>query len=263
MAQVIKGDKIMENRAFTLAEVLITLGIIGVVAAMTMPVLTAKTNDKVLETQNRKAQNVLANGMKMLMAKEDVTSLGHIALSACETSECIAAEMRKVFNIVEDIKSDGSNAPKEYTFSNGSFPIWTDSNLAYGFITNDGTMFGLKKFDKGSSTFTFVADLNGNKNPNTGAKDLCKYVVSSNGKLVDSCSAMESCGGTAYELPKNLYSWGLQGAMAAGEACSTGECSADQIDYRTTGGKCPDGYETVYVGSCCCYPVQTTSTSCF
>lgn len=249
------------KKAFTLAEVLITLGIIGVVAAMTMPVLTGKTNDRVLETQNKKAQSVLANGIRMLMAKEDVTSVGDIGLSACETRDCIAAEMRKVFNIVDDINTDGSNAPEEYTFSNGSFPIWTDSNLAYGFITNDGIMFGLKNFDKGSSTFTFVADLNGKKNPNTGAKDLCKYVVSSTGKLVDYCSSMSSCGGstTSYK-PKKNYSFGMQSAEAAGAVCS-GLCPEGAV-HTVGGGTCPDGYELNGLESCCCIPVQTTN-SCF
>ena len=37
------GDDFRRKAAFTLAEVLITLGVIGIVAAMTMPVLTANT----------------------------------------------------------------------------------------------------------------------------------------------------------------------------------------------------------------------------
>ena len=37
-----------KRAAFTLAEILITLGIIGVVAAMTMPVLFAKYQHRVL-----------------------------------------------------------------------------------------------------------------------------------------------------------------------------------------------------------------------
>ena len=41
--------------AFTLAEVLITLGIIGVVAAMTMPVLFANYQKLVLKNQFKKA----------------------------------------------------------------------------------------------------------------------------------------------------------------------------------------------------------------
>lgn len=48
------------RKAFTMAEVLITLGIIGVVAALTMPVILSKVEDKVLESQSLKTQNILA-----------------------------------------------------------------------------------------------------------------------------------------------------------------------------------------------------------
>ena len=44
----IGGQFMKKNSAFTLAEVLITLGIIGIVAAMTLPSLIAKYQDKVL-----------------------------------------------------------------------------------------------------------------------------------------------------------------------------------------------------------------------
>lgn len=44
----------MKKIAFTLAEVLITLGIIGVVAAMTMPVLIQNQREKVVVTQLKK-----------------------------------------------------------------------------------------------------------------------------------------------------------------------------------------------------------------
>ena len=45
----------MNKTAFTLAEVLITLGIIGIVAAMTLPALTGKYQQKVLASQFKKA----------------------------------------------------------------------------------------------------------------------------------------------------------------------------------------------------------------
>ena len=48
------SERLYNKKAFTLAEVLITLGIIGIVAAMTMPVLIAKYRSKVLETQFKK-----------------------------------------------------------------------------------------------------------------------------------------------------------------------------------------------------------------
>ena len=54
---------------FTLAEVLITLGIIGVVAAMTMPSLIHKFQNKVLETQYKKAVSIVSQAI--LKAKAD------------------------------------------------------------------------------------------------------------------------------------------------------------------------------------------------
>ena len=46
--------KILKNRAFTLAEVLITLGIIGVVAAMTIPSLMENVRNRDLQAQLKK-----------------------------------------------------------------------------------------------------------------------------------------------------------------------------------------------------------------
>lgn len=52
-----------KENAFTLAEVLITLGIIGVVAAMTLPTLIQKQNTKVLETAFTKAYSNAAQAL--------------------------------------------------------------------------------------------------------------------------------------------------------------------------------------------------------
>ncbi len=48
-----------QNKAFTLAEVLITLGIIGVVAAMTLPTLMNNTQNNELQTQFKKTYSEL------------------------------------------------------------------------------------------------------------------------------------------------------------------------------------------------------------
>ena len=52
--------------AFTLAEVLITLGIIGVVAAMTMPTLIHKTQNKQLQTAFKSAYSILSQTISYL-----------------------------------------------------------------------------------------------------------------------------------------------------------------------------------------------------
>ena len=51
--------------AFTLAEVLITLGIIGVVAAMTMPILIQKYNNKITETRLAKFYSMYNQAIRL------------------------------------------------------------------------------------------------------------------------------------------------------------------------------------------------------
>ena len=57
---------------FTLAEVLITLGIIGVVAAMTIPTLIQNTNSVKFESQFKKSISTLSQAALMSQAQYDV-----------------------------------------------------------------------------------------------------------------------------------------------------------------------------------------------
>ncbi|MDR1327382.1 MAG: type II secretion system GspH family protein [Heliobacteriaceae bacterium] len=59
------------KKAFTLAEVLITLGIIGVVAALTMPALIANNRKKILETRIKKFYSVINQAVMMKIAEDD------------------------------------------------------------------------------------------------------------------------------------------------------------------------------------------------
>ena len=58
-------------RGFTLAEVLITLGIIGVVAAMTIPTLIANTNSKRFASQFKKSISTLKQAVLLAQAHYD------------------------------------------------------------------------------------------------------------------------------------------------------------------------------------------------
>ena len=64
----------MKKYAFTLAEVLITLGIIGVVAAMTIPTLMQNTNAKDVVAKVKKANNTITNAINLGAAHEGLTA---------------------------------------------------------------------------------------------------------------------------------------------------------------------------------------------
>jgi prepilin-type N-terminal cleavage/methylation domain-containing protein len=74
-----------DNRkhAFTLAEVLITLGIIGVVAAVTAPMLIAKYQKYVLANQFKNALSVLTQGFQKMMADEEVIDFNDTDWNKC------------------------------------------------------------------------------------------------------------------------------------------------------------------------------------
>ncbi|MEE3350319.1 MAG: type II secretion system protein, partial [Candidatus Gastranaerophilaceae bacterium] len=66
----------MKNKlAFTLAEVLITLGIIGVVAALTLPALIQNYQKQVYVNALKKSVSTLENGFKMALAEDGVDEL--------------------------------------------------------------------------------------------------------------------------------------------------------------------------------------------
>ena len=60
--------------AFTLAEVLITLGIIGVVAAMTMPALIANYNNHITEVRLKKFYSIFNQAIQQSVAENGDTS---------------------------------------------------------------------------------------------------------------------------------------------------------------------------------------------
>lgn len=60
----------MRRKGFTLAEVLITLGIIGVVAAITIPSLVAKYHRKVAETKLKKFYSTMNQAIRLSIADQ-------------------------------------------------------------------------------------------------------------------------------------------------------------------------------------------------
>ena len=69
VSQIPNIKKSLKEKAFTLAETLITLSIIGVVAAMTVPTLMSNQNDKITVTKLKKAQSVLSKAVKITQAE--------------------------------------------------------------------------------------------------------------------------------------------------------------------------------------------------
>ena len=123
------------NKAFTLAEVLITLGIIGIVAAMTLPVLITSNKNKQLETGLKRSYSLIQQALEMYQAEtgeritQDTVSVKKLLIKYIKTardcgngSENSEAELEKV--CIPNYVNTGStekNSTKYKTFNGKTF----------------------------------------------------------------------------------------------------------------------------------------------
>ncbi len=129
---------------FTLAEVLITLGIIGVVAAMTIPTLISNTNGAQFKTAYKKALSVLNQAAVMNVALED-TDFSTIDKDGTKGS---SNTMEKILTDRTMATYEGStlydDAGLTVEFKNANSPLntlSTASNKFNSFTFPDGTSF--------------------------------------------------------------------------------------------------------------------------
>lgn len=174
-------QKTVKN-AFTLAEVLITLGIIGVVAAMTMPTLMNSTQGAQYKAAYKKALSALSQAVTLNMALDEY-NFADLDNSTYKLEEMLNNRM----NVVRTEKATFKAAnEKDYTVTTptGAKGVAKVAPTAPGtnnttLFFNDGIMFTYTTADATSCTqadgatakpcYGFI-DVNGIKAPNKEVK---------------------------------------------------------------------------------------------
>ena len=158
---------------FTLAEVLVTLGIIGVVAALTMPSLIANYQDNVRKQQFKKAYNTLNNAM--LKAKSDLgySPMCHAWAKYSDrpaTAEC--AEKNEYGTCTRYTCNGGQPCPSNL---NGMYEDCTDFTKAFlknlniaKTCSSRGYEQGCIKYIKGSDDIQKESNPDAKPDPNSG-----------------------------------------------------------------------------------------------
>ena len=111
---LISTKKLKRKSAFTLAEVLITLGVIGIVAALTLPNLIADYRDKVLIVQTKKTYSTIMNAIARWQAGEGVIGDNTSLFNPNQESYDTAKNFSKYFNYIKFCKSKSDSGCDKY-----------------------------------------------------------------------------------------------------------------------------------------------------
>lgn len=166
--------------AFTLAEVLVTLGILGVVAAMTMPTLVANYQKKAYVTQLSKVYSELQQAALKYKNDNNAINLREAGLTSQVKMKSFLHDYLKVVADCESVIKEPCFADK-YRDLNGTFHDTNDSWAAAASVTLasgasiivDYPAYYTQTVNGVTSYYGhMVIDVNGLKGPNKGGRDI-------------------------------------------------------------------------------------------
>ena len=171
--------------AFTLAEVLVTLGIIGVVSAMTVPTLMQNYQRQSYVTQLHKVYNEFSQASLRYLTDRNALNLPEAGLTDINA---IDSFMKTYFKIAKDC-GDDINAcfPNDYKKVDGTSvsPVLERSKGKNYILANGAAIF---IFKSGYGVQIHV-DVNGKKGPNIVGRDIFAMALYNNGLLDDGCGS--------------------------------------------------------------------------
>ena len=168
--------------AFTLAEVLITLGIIGIVAAMTLPALIGTYKKKEICTRLQKFSSTMQNAINMSTVDNGPPEYWLTPTAQDDTKdELVSAYVKKyIYPYLTGIKVCDMKDPECKHIGKSLFPTETSQQEQPIYIFSDGSCFTM--FFGGVSTsggmIHIIYDYNCLGRPNEYDKDQFSFVIS-------------------------------------------------------------------------------------
>lgn len=171
------------KQAFTLAEVLVTLGIIGVVSAMTVPTLMQNYQRKSYVTQLHKVYNEAQQAALQYITERNALDLKEAGLTS---TDAVKNWVKTYFKVVSDCGTDSSPCfANEYKFMNGISRGALFSNNTYQkFVLASGASISVAGHSNGK--VSFFVDVNGQAGPNIIGRDTFAMLIYKNGIIDES-----------------------------------------------------------------------------
>lgn len=181
-----------EKSGFTLAEVLITLGIIGIVAAMTLPGLIQNYQKRITVTRLESTYSLIKQAVRMSEAQNGEMSGWNFDELKADGSDANKLTQKFVKEYIEPylktVHKDeftSSSAPYSYNYYtlNGVL-VTSDGHTHYSIALNNGVYLHFDANYGASSNIELRIDINGKQRPNTIGVDTFYMYIYPEVKLV-------------------------------------------------------------------------------
>lgn len=192
--------------AFTLSEIMITVGIIGVISALTVPTLVKNYQTKAQAVQLRKVVNEIESAVDMLITEEGKTSLASTSIAKDNGVDDFIQSHFKTIKKCSSSKTDECFASESYMAINGGSRNFSCNGNSY-ILANSAAICAnrVREIDVtikdnngfvslgGSNKFKTVnginielyIDTNGAQGPNIGGRDMFHVYIQPDGRIYD------------------------------------------------------------------------------
>lgn len=215
-----------KNKAFTLTELLLALGIVGVIASLSIPPLMKNVNTRIMATKLKSTVQDL-----QVVTAEQVTTPGSdgvpIRRTLAETNFSSPAQLLSENNFAIDYQKCSSTStvcwPQYRNLDNSAYNISSNLKATGGAIKlRNGSYIYYDTTPNADTYGHFIIDLNGYEAPNIVGRDLFEFYMTRTGELQH------------YSIPNPAEGEEIDAEQAAQEAI-------ERSDYNTQLTKCKSG----------------------
>ena len=227
---------------------MITLGVIGVVAALTIPVLSQNAKNQAYVTALRKDMSVLAQGFRLMLADSDTDNLRDtevfgswgMYLSTDSDKNNKINEFSKYFKVASG--SLPFEMPKPLgTISSSTMPAIVYGAYGLGVYSSQSNPYVCfilvngSKFCTAGVSYPAILDVNGDAKPNTFGRDVFVLTIDSYGmvtpfnKPISSSSTSSACNSCMSSCMSSRMSTCMGSCMSGGGNVSdcNSQCSSE------------------------------------
>lgn len=197
--------------AFTLTEVMVAVGVVGIIAAMTVPTLMNNYQKRANAVQLRKVLNEVAAAADMYVTEEGKTHLKHTNIYSSKNN--VNAFIRSKLKISKECAS--ANTSECFASNYNSIDRTASGAFSCGgvsFLLTNSAAICAYEVSSASSYVKFYIDINGNDRPNIGGRDMFMFYLSGDANVVPhlsgtvpGCTNQKFGDGCFYQLSRNNW----------------------------------------------------------